>query len=89
MAASETTEDSFKSPSRKLVRFFKKSRDSWKVKHQTLKKELKLEQNQRRAVEKSREAWRDKARAADQRVRELERQLAELEKNHSAALVEE
>ena len=68
----------FSSPVSKLVRFFKKSRDGWKGKHQELKKEAKLLTNQTRAVEKSREQWRERASTAEQRVAELERQMEEL-----------
>lgn len=67
----------FKSPLPKLVKFFESSRDDWKEKHHQLKRQLKLEQNQVRAVEKSRESWRTRAEVAEQRVRELEAALCE------------
>lgn len=70
----------FKSPVRKLVLFFEKSRNKWKAKCVALRVELRREQNQRRAVEKSRRIWRRRAETADQRVFELESQLAELKK---------
>ena len=44
----------YKSPLRKLVRFFEDSRDNWKQKCVALRGELKLCKNQVRAVEKSR-----------------------------------
>jgi chromosome segregation ATPase len=66
----ETTER--KSPLRKLVRFFERSRDRWKAKYQNLKRERKRMQNQVRAVEKSREQWAARAKAAEQRVAELQ-----------------
>ena len=56
MCATETTDRCYKSPRRKLLAFFEKSRDRWKAKHRELKKRLKKEQNQVRAVEKSRAA---------------------------------
>jgi septal ring factor EnvC (AmiA/AmiB activator) len=77
----ETMEHSYKSPVRKLVAFFEKSRDGWKAKHRELKKQLKKEQNQVRAVERSRAAWRRKAEDAARRVEELESELAEVQKN--------
>lgn len=80
MAVIETMECEYKSPVRKLLPMFKKSRDQWKAKHHAVKEELKLEQNQRRAVEKSRAAWRAKAEAAEQRARELEVQLQQEQK---------
>lgn len=81
MAATSTRERGYKSPTRKLLPFFEKSRDRWKAKHHGVKAELKLEQNQRRAVEKSRAAWRAKAEAAEQRVRELELELQQSQKS--------
>ena len=84
MAATETTTHSFntgrsyKSPLRKLVAFFEKSRDKWKQKYHALKVDFKREQNQRRAVERSRADWRSKAEASEQRVRELEQQLEDI-----------
>lgn len=52
------------SPIRKLVRSFESSRDRWKAKHHEVKKQLKLAQNQIRAVEKSRAKWRQDAEHA-------------------------
>jgi chromosome segregation ATPase len=80
MADIETTECAYKSPLRKLVAFFQRSRDGWKAKHQAVKAELKREQNQRRAVEKSRQAWRAQAEDAKRRIRELEQELAAAKK---------
>lgn len=85
--ATKTTERVYKSSLRKLMVFFERSRDQWKVKHHELKKQLKKEQNQVRAVEKSRAGWRAKAEAADQRVEELERELAEIKKWSGTAAV--
>jgi hypothetical protein len=67
--------DEFSSPLRKLVQFFQVSRDSWKAKHQAIKADHKLLQNQTRAVEKSRELWRKRAIETQKRLKELERQL--------------
>ena len=73
----------YRSPARKLVRFFEASRDQWKVKHHEVKKELKLAKNQIRAVEKSRAKWR---RDAEEAATERDRLRSELQalKNHSA-----
>lgn len=65
----------WKSPVRKLVRFFQRSRDQWKEKYMDKKEGHKLMSNQVRAVEKSRAKWREAARQAQQRVRELQREL--------------
>lgn len=81
MATTDSMERGYRSPIRKLSRFFEKSRDQWKAKHHAVKAELKREQNQRRAVEKSRCAWRAKAEAAEQRARELEVELRQVQKS--------
>lgn len=80
MDATGTTEATYKSPMRKLLPFFQRSRDQWKAKHHAVKQELIKQQHQVRAVEKSRAAWRAKADSAQQRVRELEQELAELKR---------
>jgi len=71
---------SFKSPTRKLLTFFHRSRDRWKAKCQEAKRVSKLLANQTRAVEKSREQWKQTAEEAQQRVRELERELTALKR---------
>lgn len=83
----KTMERSFKSPLRKLVVFFERSRDGWKAKYQEIKARLKKEQNQVRAVERSRASWRAKAEAKAERVRELERELAEIKKASGTAVI--
>jgi hypothetical protein len=85
MGTSETMERSFKSPVRKLLPFFQKSRNRWKAKSHKLKQQLKKEQNQVRAVEKSRATWRDKAEAAIRQVADLQRELTEIKKCRDTA----
>lgn len=67
----------FKSPSRKLIRFFERSRDNWKRKYMELRRERKKLSNQVRAVEKSREHWKEVARRERQRAEQFERELAD------------
>lgn len=43
----------YKSPLKKLVQFFRKSRDEWKKKAQATKQELKLSRNRIRFLEES------------------------------------
>ena len=76
-----TTEHELKSPVRKLMVFFQKSRDQWKAKHHELKTQLKLEQNQVRAVEKSRENWRQRAVLAEREQARLAQEIASLKKS--------
>lgn len=78
----DTTDREWKSPMRKLVAFFQRSRDGWKAKQQSLKVLLKKEQNQVRAVEQSRANWRVKAEAAQEQVARLSAELAALEKKY-------
>jgi esterase/lipase len=65
----------FRSPLRKLVRFFEGSRDGWKAKYQKAKQLCKKLSNQVRAVEKSREHWRGVARQSQQQLEEVQREL--------------
>ena len=70
------------SPLRKLVQFFRRSRDKWKKKCQDAKASNKLLANQTRAVERSREQWRQRSEEQAKHVKELE---AELQKIVAAA----
>ena len=54
----ETDVPGYSSPLRKLVQFFRKSRDGWKRKYLDVKRNHKLLQNQVRAVEYSRDRWK-------------------------------
>jgi chromosome segregation ATPase len=65
-----------KSPLRKLVRFFRRSRDSWKAKHHAVKQKCRRLANQAAAVEKSREQWRKEALDLRHRVNQMESELA-------------
>jgi hypothetical protein len=64
--------DELKSPVKKLVEFFRGSRDKWKAKYFEKRDKSILLANQIRAVEKSREQWRLKAEDAQQRIKEME-----------------
>ena len=68
---------SYKSPHRKLIRFFEKSRNQWKTKCQKAKKALKLLKNKIRFLEASKNYWKS-------RVKELEDELAQLKGNDQA-----
>jgi hypothetical protein len=61
----------YKSPRRKLLRFFEKSRDKWKLKYREVKKVLKRLTNRIRFLERSKAEYQ-------QRVEELQAQLAAL-----------
>jgi predicted nucleic acid-binding Zn-ribbon protein len=70
--------DQFSSPVRKLLPFFRKSRDRWKAKYKQLQMTCKLLRNQTRAVENSRESWRERAEAAEARLAEMTQELEQL-----------
>lgn len=76
--STSTKVDQYRSPRKKLLRFFVGSRDGWKAKCAQAKDKRKLLANQVRAVEKSREHWRTLAEERERRIRELKRELAEL-----------
>jgi chaperonin cofactor prefoldin len=61
----------YKSPRRKLLRFFEKSRDKWKLKYREVKKVLQRLTNRIRFLERSKAEYK-------QRVEELQAQLAAL-----------
>jgi hypothetical protein len=70
----------FKSPVRKLAKFFQRSRDGWKRKCQSSKTECRRWANQARAVTKSRDEWRRKAEASAREVAALKSEIAALQK---------
>jgi hypothetical protein len=61
----------YKSPRRKLVKFFKISRDQWKAKCSDAKVTVKKQKNRIRFLEASKDKWKSKAI-------ELEKELARM-----------
>jgi len=72
MNESDTKE--YKSPRRKLVKFFERSRDQWKAKSAEAKATVKRQKNRIRYLEASKGKWKRKAI-------ELEKELACLKTN--------
>ena len=66
------TLNKFKSPTHKILAMLMTGREKWKAKHHQVKKLLKLEENQSRAVTKSREKWRERALEAERQLRILQ-----------------
>lgn len=60
MLEKKTAQD-YKSPLRKLVKFFEQSRDQWKEKYFTKKTQVKQLQNRVRYLEKTKQEWKQKA----------------------------
>jgi len=78
---------SYKSPQRKLVTFFEKSRDQWKAKCSKAKIEVKRLKNRVRFLENSKEHWKSRVKELEaERVRvkaakrEKEEELEKLKK---------
>ena len=69
-------EKTYKSPLRKLVKFFEKSRDNWRNKYFEKKKELKRATNRIYDLELRKNKWKERAL-------KVERQLEEMNKNSS------
>jgi len=68
----------FRSPLRKLVAFFKTSRDNWKAKCQQVKYELKLLKRRFENLQKNRELWQQRYREAETGREELQAQREHL-----------
>ncbi len=82
-----TQDKTYKSPTRKLIRFFEKSRDQWKLKHQQAQARGKRLSHRVRFLEKSKERWKSQVQELEQEVirlkvreRVLEQELKRLEK---------
>ncbi|MCP4901688.1 MAG: hypothetical protein GY906_32390 [bacterium] len=65
----------YKSPMRKLLRFFKKSRDGWKCKCREAKVQVKRLGNRVRSLDKSRNRWKEQAMGRREELRQLRREL--------------
>ena len=66
---------SYKSPQRKLVRFFEKSRSQWKAKCQEAKTSVKRLSNRIRFLEKSKDRLKDRVRGLEADIAKLKAQV--------------
>jgi hypothetical protein len=73
MESVSTTE--FKSPVKKLVEFFRGSRDKWKEKYFLKRDESILLANKVRAIEKSRQHWSEVAQSAKLEAKKAKAEL--------------
>ncbi len=80
----------YRSPQRKLVVFFEKSRNQWKTNCLEAKSTLRRIKNRAKWLEQSRDQWKARAQALAHRVQELEastatqqRDIEALKKSHS------
>ena len=67
--------DELKSPLKKLVVFFRKSRDGWKAKHLATQYENIILANKVRSVDKSRLKWKDRAQLAEKAAEKAREEL--------------
>ena len=77
---SATKDKVYKSPVRKLARFFEKSRDQWKAKCRKAKMTIKQLKSRVRFLEESRERWKNRAQELKDQVKQKdvkERELKE------------
>jgi len=65
--------DEYKSPSHKILAMLHKGREKLRLKYSTVRGELRVAQNQVRAVESSRAIWRDRAEAAEKELQLLKK----------------
>jgi uncharacterized protein YlxW (UPF0749 family) len=63
--------DKYKSPARKLIPFFKNSRDKWKAKYKEVKYKAKLMQNRIRYMEKHSAALKQKVKALEKELQSV------------------
>jgi len=79
--------DLYKSPLRKLVQFFEKSRNSWKEKALTNKKENRQLKKRLRVLETAKKRWKDESINLRKQLKNLEKttknDLAESKKNRN------
>ena len=61
----------YKSPQKKLLTFFEKSRDQWKVKCREAKATIKRLKNRVRWLEQSRDRWKSQAQAYAAELRQV------------------
>jgi predicted nucleic acid-binding Zn-ribbon protein len=66
-----TQQNNYKTPLKKLVQFFKESRDNWKAKYKKIKKENKRLEHKVRTLLKSRKKWKKEALELRKQIKQL------------------
>ncbi len=74
----------YKSPQRKLVKFFQQSRDRWKAKHREAKVTLKRLTNRVRFLESSKAHWKGRVKALEAELAQFKAQAQAREKELEA-----
>lgn len=65
----------YKSPIKKLAKFFESSRDNWKEKYFEKKTELKRVTNRIYDLEKRKDDWKDRAIRAEEKLKEMDKNI--------------
>jgi len=81
---SATKDKVYKSPVRKLARFFEKSRDQWKAKCREAKATIKYLKSRVRFLEDSRDRWKSRAQELEAQVKQMEAKERELKEELEA-----
>ncbi|MBC8492809.1 MAG: hypothetical protein H8D43_03405 [Chloroflexi bacterium] len=81
---SATKDKVYKSPVRKLTRFFEKSRDQWKAKCREAKTTIKYLKNRVRFLEESKDRWKSRAQELEVQVKQMEAKEQELKEELDA-----
>lgn len=81
---SATKNKFYKSPTKKLVRFFEESRDNWKSKYKETKKTVRYLTYKMRSLERSRDKWKKKAQEEKENLRIAEEKIKSYEKKRNS-----
>ena len=81
MSVMET--EAYRSPARKLLSFFPKSRDKWKAKCMEAKRENRSLKYCLAKMTEKRDRWKAKTRELEKQLRDLEKQLANVNETAS------
>lgn len=73
-------EDIFKSPIKKLTKFFKQSRDAWKDRAKKAMKEIRANKKRIQFLETSKESLKDKVQELKEKNRQLANSLEDFKK---------
>ena len=73
--------EGFKSPERRLVRLFQKSREQWRKRATEKQKKMRGMEIKIRDLSTSRDLWKAKALSAQRQQEQLQEELEDLKKN--------
>ena len=74
----------YKSPVKKLARFFEESRDNWKQKYKETKKTVRYLSYKMRSLERSRDEWKKKAQEEKEKRKMAEEKIESYKKKRNS-----